>query len=112
MYGINIQLGAGERHSMRALIVAVLLAVTGSACAVDAPAESHQYSCLIRFQCVDSDDILTRQHFSCSTDVEGAEDVAQGVSYAIADDRCGVGQWQWTWTECNAAAAPLRCEVE
>lgn len=96
---------------MKTLLLGILVSVLGTACVVDTADEPRRYSCLIRFQCVGSDDILARQYFACSTGVEDAEDVTQDASLGVAADRCGESQWSWTWVECDDEATASRCEA-
>jgi hypothetical protein len=86
---------------MRNLIIAFVIASTG-ACA-DSPDTTGKYSCLIRFQCVGSDDILARQAFPCADNYAAAMERTEELSYQVADERCGVGSWSWTWTDCDEA---------
>lgn len=98
---------------MRNLII-VLGLVSISAC-VDAEERPAVYSCLVRFQCVGSDDILAREHFPCATDEASAEAITHDVSFSIAESRCGKGSWSWTRVTCGDAPEPdtvSLCEAE
>ena len=82
--------------------VALLALALVSACA-DAPAVEGRYSCLIRFQCIGSEDILARQAFPCALDRADAVIATTDLSYQAADERCGVGGWKWTISTCDDA---------
>lgn len=97
---------------MKTLIV--LLSLLATACAVDAPTETARYSCLIRFQCVGSDDILAREYWTCAGSLDEAMDNTEAASQPVALARCGEGQWSWTRVTCDAepvAEASYQCEA-
>lgn len=99
---------------MKTLFLIVLCSVLGSACATDSVDEPARYSCLIRFRCVGSGDILARQYFTCAMDPTEAVDNTQEASLGVAADRCGEGQWAWTWATCDEqpiANAAAQCET-
>lgn len=87
------------------LFVAAIVLLT--ACGVEPRPGPTGHQCLIRFQCIGSDDILARQFFTCADDEYSAATVA---AMSAAGDRCGATEWSWFLIDCEPD--PIKCEVQ
>lgn len=98
---------------MKTIILALLFSTLTSACTADDSAEVERYSCLIRFQCVGTDDILAREYWTCAGSLDEAEDNTMAAGQPVALERCGEGQLSWTRATCDSlpvAEAAYQCE--
>jgi len=72
-----------------------------AACATDPQPSVERYSCILRFSCAGSDDVLARQLFTCADDVDQATEAAKPFGVQVAVDRCGADQWRFSWVTCD-----------
>lgn len=89
------------------LYVAALVLLT--ACGVEPRPEPELYSCVIRFRCVGSEDVLARLYGACSLDRTSAEEAAGTAGVSVATDRCG----SWSFVAATCDPDPIdTCEAQ
>lgn len=71
-----------------------------TACATDDVQTEERFSCLIRYQCAETDTIEARQYFTCASSKEDAEATTNAAGCVLAADICGPDQWAWVWATC------------
>lgn len=79
-----------------------LLVTTMTACVSEGDDVTvDRYSCVLRFSCVDSGDVLARQALVCAASSEDATDAARSLGVQVAEERCGTSMWRFSWVTCD-----------